>query len=42
VPVIPGLSIFINMYLMLMLDGATWVRFVVWMVVGKFGIELSD
>lgn len=37
-PLIPGLSIFINIYLMLMLDGATWIRFLVWMVVGKFQI----
>ncbi|TNN11658.1 High affinity cationic amino acid transporter 1 isoform 2 [Schistosoma japonicum] len=34
VPWIPALSIFINVYLMVKLSGATWVRFLVWMVVG--------
>uniref|UniRef100_H2Z097 Cationic amino acid transporter C-terminal domain-containing protein n=1 Tax=Ciona savignyi TaxID=51511 RepID=H2Z097_CIOSA len=34
VPSIPLLSIFINIYLMLKLPGATWIRFGVWMVVG--------
>lgn len=35
VPLIPGISIFINVYLMLQLDIYTWIRFGVWMVIGK-------
>lgn len=34
VPLIPGISIFINVYLMLQLDIYTWIRFGVWMVIG--------
>lgn len=36
VPLLPGLSIFINIFLMLMLDYYTWIRFAIWMVIGKF------
>ncbi|GJQ71278.1 hypothetical protein Trydic_g11016 [Trypoxylus dichotomus] len=34
VPFIPALSILINVYLMLMLDAQTWIRFGVWMIIG--------
>ncbi|KAM4046566.1 high affinity cationic amino acid transporter 1 [Anomaloglossus baeobatrachus] len=34
VPVIPILSIFVNVYLMMQLGGGTWVRFAIWMVIG--------
>lgn len=34
VPLIPAISIFMNIYLMLMLDEYTWIRFGSWMVIG--------
>ena len=34
VPYLPGLSIFINIYLMMKLSIATWVRFFVWLFIG--------
>ncbi|XP_034242963.1 cationic amino acid transporter 3-like [Thrips palmi] len=33
-PYVPAISLFLNMYLMVNLKDETWVRFVVWMVVG--------
>ena len=35
VPVLPLISVFINVFLMLKLSYLTWIRFAVWMVVGK-------
>lgn len=35
VPLLPCLSIFINLYLMFQLDGNTWIRFGVWLIIGK-------
>ncbi|XP_063708863.1 cationic amino acid transporter 2-like [Culicoides brevitarsis] len=33
VPLLPGVSIFINIFLMLMLDYYTWIRFAIWMAI---------
>ncbi|XP_054735773.1 cationic amino acid transporter 3 [Anastrepha obliqua] len=34
VPLIPAVSVFINIYLMLQLDVMTWIRFGIWMLIG--------
>lgn len=34
VPWLPGISILVNFYLMMMLDYMTWVRFLIWIVIG--------
>jgi hypothetical protein len=35
VPLLPGLSVVVNVYLMMMLSVETWIRFGVWMAIGK-------
>ena len=42
VPLVPGLplsSMFINIYLMMELNPATWMRFAVWMAIGVFSLS---
>jgi len=34
VPLLPAVSMFVNMYLMMKLSMATWIRFIVWLSVG--------
>lgn len=34
-PLIPCISVIINIYLMMQLDVYTWVRFIVWLIIGK-------
>lgn len=47
VPFIPCLSVLINLYLMFQLDFNTWIRFLVWIVIGYaiyfvYGIRYSE
>lgn len=35
VPLVPYLSVCMNVYLMVQLDYQTWVRFIIWLVIGK-------
>ncbi|XP_029341215.1 cationic amino acid transporter 3 [Acyrthosiphon pisum] len=36
VPLTPCISILLNFYLMMQLDGNTWIRFSIWMIIGIF------
>lgn len=36
VPLIPCLSILLNIYLMMKLDIHTWIRFGIWLLIGLF------
>lgn len=36
VPFVPAFSVLLNIYLMLQLDPMTWIRLLIWMVIGKF------
>jgi hypothetical protein len=40
VPFIPFLSVFFNVYMMTTLGGATWIRFIIWFVIGKRSRQL--
>lgn len=42
VPMIPCLSIFINLYLMFQLDLQTWIRFLIWGIIGKLNVNKTE
>lgn len=42
VPWIPCLSIFINLYLMFQLDLQTWIRFLIWGIIGKLNVNKTE
>lgn len=42
VPVIPCLSVVLNVYLMMELEYKTWVRFILWLVFGEYIRILSS
>jgi amino acid transporter len=42
VPVLPALSILINLYLMFQLDVNTWIRFGIWVFIGEFTFVMMN
>lgn len=42
IPLITFLNIAINIYLMLALSSATWIRFAVWLAIGKFNLIIQS
>lgn len=41
VPLVPSIGILINIYLMMRLSPVTWIRFSIWMIIGKLKEVIS-
>lgn len=41
-PLLPLMSIFVNIYLMMQMTAGTWARFGVWMLIGRYLLGKSS